>query len=596
MDRVVLLIDQHPERRAALGRGLAEVGYEVIQTVSAEQGLSYAEALDVALVVADEETLGEKVSVEDLLLRSTTSLLLLSDRNELDETLPEQARRLPLAAVEGAQLVDRVRLMLLAQELGLEPDLDLAGLVGELQHDPFLKITLKLESIRFSGRWELPRGNILWYAGEVVEVVAGTHKGGKAFSRLSTQVAGAFRLVPKTRPPAESERFSARELIDLAIDEHLGRRPAPQRRLHLATISGLDASVYTPLGQSILETARRGDTVQELLESTQLPDGEVLDYLAYMTGRGWVEVQPEGPHLTVVTDSTADLPGDLAREHGIHIVPLAVLFGSQGFRDGVDLTNARFYDLLDSSPNAPTTRPPSEAAFLRQYQALANSSAVVSLHISGKLSETVTNAQAAATAHGTSIEVVDTGQVSMPLGLLALFAARMAQRGASAQEIVRTIHSISERMVSRFVVDSLDYLVRGGRVGKARGMLGKLLGIKPILGVGDGEVVPVGQVRGGKAAQRKIVDLLAQEAKGQRVVAAILHARAPVWADRLRTLLAAELDIAELILSEFGPVVGTHTGRGTVGAVIFAPTDEEWAQIGPLGSLGTSSQPTDSAG
>jgi DegV family protein with EDD domain len=191
---------------------------------------------------------------------------------------------------------------------------------------------------------------------------------------------------------------------------------------------------------------------------------------------------------------------------------------------------------------------------------------------------------------------VDTGQVSMPLGLLALFAARMAQRGASAQEIVRTIHSISERMVSRFVVDSLDYLVRGGRVGKARGMLGKLLGIKPILGVGDGEVVPVGQVRGGKAAQRKIVDLLAQEAKGQRVVAAILHARAPVWADRLRTLLAAELDIAELILSEFGPVVGTHTGRGTVGAVIFAPTDEEWAQIGPLGSLGTSSQPTDSAG
>ena len=182
---------------------------------------------------------------------------------------------------------------------------------------------------------------------------------------------------------------------------------------------------------------------------------------------------------------------------------------------------------------------------------------------------------------------MDSGSVSLGLGLLALFAARMAARGLGPAVIRERLEAMRERLHVLFVVDTLDYLVRGGRVGKARGLAGKLLGIKPILGVVEGEVVPVGRARGGRAAHPRIVELLRARADPERPgIAGIAHAEAPVWAERLRALVEASFRISELVVAEIGPVVGAHAGPGTVGIAFFQPADDELPLVAPLAEVG----------
>ena len=161
----------------------------------------------------------------------------------------------------------------------------------------------------------------------------------------------------------------------------------------------------------------------------------------------------------------------------------------------------------------------------------------------------------------------------------------MAQRGLQLPEICRRIEAMRDRFHVLFVVDTLDYLARGGRIGKARAVVGKMLGVKPILGVIDGEVAAVDRVRGGRTAHPRLIELFAQRVDPQRpVVAAVGHSNAPIWADRLRALLEQRFVTAELLVTEIGPVVGTHSGPGTVGAALFQPTDEELPLIAPIGT------------
>jgi DegV family protein with EDD domain len=297
----------------------------------------------------------------------------------------------------------------------------------------------------------------------------------------------------------------------------------------------------------------------------------------------------------VVTDSTSDLPPDLARAHGIQIVPLLVLFGDRVYHDGIDLRPKEFYEQLETGPVHPRTNPPSQADFLEVYRALAPHKDLVSIHISEKLSQTVVHARAAAEAglpelqkergeaERVALRVVDSNNASLGLGMLALFAARMARRGMEPDAIVDRLESMRGRIQVLFAVNTLEFLARGGRIGKGRAFLGNLLGIKPILGVVDGEVTAVDKVRGGRAAQPRLIELFREKVDPQRpVVVSIAHAKAPVWADRLRALVQKSFDVAELIVAEMGPVVGTHAGPGTVGAALFQPTEEELPLVAPL--------------
>jgi len=179
--------------------------------------------------------------------------------------------------------------------------------------------------------------------------------------------------------------------------------------------------------------------------------------------------------------------------------------------------------------------------------------------------------------------VRDSFQVSAGLGLLTLCAARMARRNLPAAEIVRRVDEMRARFHLLFVVDTLEYLARGGRIGKAQALLGGLLGIKPILGVVAGEVAPVDRVRGGKAAHTRVVELFKERVDVSRpVMIGLAHASAPIWAERLRSLLQQNFIASETLASEIGPVVGAHVGPGCVGAVMFQPTDEESPLVAPL--------------
>src|SRR4029077_20188045 len=164
-----------------------------------------------------------------------------------------------------------------------------------------------------------------------------------------------------------------------------------------------------------------------------------------------------------------------------------------------------------------------------------------------------------------TVSVVDSGQVSLGLGLLALFAARMAARNETAAEIRRRLLAMAPRIHTLFVVDTLESLARGGRIGRARALLGGLLGIKPILGMVEGEVAPVDRVRGGRAAHPRMLEIL----KGRvdvslPVIAGVSHGNAPAWADRLEKLVREAFPVSELIQAEGGPAVGRPPGPGGV--------------------------------
>ena len=156
----------------------------------------------------------------------------------------------------------------------------------------------------------------------------------------------------------------------------------------------------------------------------------------------------------------------------------------------------------------------------------------------------------------------------------------MATRGVPIDEIVSRLEVMRERFHLLFLVDTLEFLRKGGRIGGARAMLGTLLGIKPILGVVDGEVTPVDKVRGGRKAHPRMIEIFKGRVEsGRPVFAAIAHASAPKWADRLKELLVKEFNPIEVLEGEIGPVVGAHVGPGAVGAILFQPTDDELALL-----------------
>ncbi|MEX0750060.1 MAG: DegV family protein [Dehalococcoidia bacterium] len=269
----------------------------------------------------------------------------------------------------------------------------------------------------------------------------------------------------------------------------------------------------------------------------------------------------------IVTDSTSDISKPLAGEFGITVVPLTVQFGAQSFRDGIDLTADDFYQRLSSTKELPQTSQPPPALFEHAYRHLITRGDVVSVHLSHKFSGTVETARSvAAEVAPERITVVDSGSVSMGLGMCVLAAARAAQSGASMQECAAAAQSVAERVHVAVAFETLEYLRRGGRIGRASAFLGGLLRLKPVLTVKDGEAFPVTRARSRRKAIDEICDLIT---KFDRVTdVAIAHTTTPedaaMLAQRARTLAPA----ATLHEVRFGPVLGTHGGPGMLGVAV----------------------------
>ena len=272
--------------------------------------------------------------------------------------------------------------------------------------------------------------------------------------------------------------------------------------------------------------------------------------------------------VKVVTDSTADLPQPLAQELGVTVVPLNVHFGTQVFHDGVDLGPDDFFERLASASQVPTTSQPSIGDFVETYQRLASDAdGIASVHISSKLSGTINSALQACQASTFScpVEIVDTLQVSMATGLPVVIAARVAQEGGSLQQVVDVARRSAQVTQLFVMVDTLEYLEKGGRIGKAQAFLGTLLRVKPILTCRDGEVHPLERARTHRKALERLY-AIAQE-RQPFAMAAVCHSTTPDEAEELAERLRPLCD-GDVIVSRFGPVLSTHVGPGALGIAI----------------------------
>jgi DegV family protein with EDD domain len=590
----VLLIDPQAGRLRELGNRLAEEGYEVVPIADPTRARRFAEGLGAAVIVTTTDALAAGVDPAAMLGGSAArTLVVLGENPGEEEALPEEVAFLPVGGLEAPEIARRLLLVLLGRELGAAPDTHLVSLVGDLSQMPLIELLRGLDAAGTSGRIDLRGGSLLLQRGQVIAAAAGSARGLKAFCRMGRLHEGPFRFVPGELPARREIEEDLDALVLAAIEDSLGEFPDPRVRLEVEIGPSFFATPFAPLQQRILGAAQRGATLRQILDGLPDRDGEIVQEVLSLEERGFL-VRRE-PAVQIVTDSTSDLPSDIAAAHGIDVVPLTVAFGAESFRDRVDLQPGQFYGLLKTKRAHPASSPPAGDELARRYgEWLARGHDVVSVHLSARLSKTLDNAGAGAASAlsaakergagaAPAIEVVDSGQVSLGLGLLALFAARMAARNETAAEIRRRLTLMAPRIHTLFLVDTLEYLARGGRIGRAQALLGGLLGIKPILGVVDGEVAPVDRVRGGRAAHPRMLEILKGRVDAaQPVIAGVSHGNAPAWADRLEKLVRGAFPVSELIQAEVGPVVGTHAGPGVVSVSLFQPAGDEAGLIAPL--------------
>ena len=273
--------------------------------------------------------------------------------------------------------------------------------------------------------------------------------------------------------------------------------------------------------------------------------------------------------VAIVTDSTADLPPLLRQEHDIRMVPLNVHFGSQTYQDQVDLSTKEFMAALAVSDVMPTTSQPSTGRFEELFRSLAEDyDEVLAVLISAKLSGTVMSATLAkeAVANMIPVTVFDSESASMGLGFQVLSGARYASAGLNASEIARRLRGALIAYETLFYVDTLDYLRRGGRIGKASALLGSILDLKPLLRIDEGQVVPAERTRTRARARKELVDFVRSQPHVERL--AIMHAMIPQEAAQMVNDCALAVPRDEIIIGEFGPVIGTHVGPGAMGVII----------------------------
>jgi len=276
-------------------------------------------------------------------------------------------------------------------------------------------------------------------------------------------------------------------------------------------------------------------------------------------------------NTAIVVDSTADFPEASRRFPNWRVVSLYVRFGQESFRDYVELGPEEFYVRLRESSVMPTTSQPTPGDFHAVYDELAGYERIYSLHIGATLSGTVESARLAAAESGDRIRVVDTQTASAAIAMLGLSLQLRLERGTTDEEIEALVERHRRESQLIFTLDTLDYLARGGRIGRAAAWAGELLKVKPILTIRGGEVIPLKRVRGNRRAFQEFIDAFESgSGEGQTLRAAIAHADAPDRAAALRELVGRTRPEAQLeLVTTLGPVVGTHAGPGTVGLFWF---------------------------
>ncbi len=269
--------------------------------------------------------------------------------------------------------------------------------------------------------------------------------------------------------------------------------------------------------------------------------------------------------VKIVTDSTSDLSPQLAQQLGITVVPVYVRFGEKVYQDGVDISQDELYQKLLESPVHPTTSQPSPADFANVYRKLAKETdEIVSIQVTSKLSGTYNSALQGRELAGVRchVEVVDSFSVSMGLGLIAMAAARLAEAEEGLQRITEEIKEAIPNIRLLGVFDTLKYLAKGGRIGKAKALLGTLLNVKPLITMRDGELHPAGLARTRSKGIERLFDLVKNALNIQEL--AIVHSTTPDEASSLKERISSIVAKERIHLARLGPALGVHGGPGTL--------------------------------
>ena len=273
--------------------------------------------------------------------------------------------------------------------------------------------------------------------------------------------------------------------------------------------------------------------------------------------------------IRIVTDSSCDLPSGLIEQYGISVLPCYVVVDDQTFKDGLEIQADDFYRRLLADGRTPTTAQPTPSDFQTVYRELVGQGdQIISIHVSSKLSGTLNSAQQAKASldDGSAVEIIDSQLASIPLGLAVLDAAIMASKGGSVHDIAGQIRQRLSLHHGLFALDTLEYLQKGGRIGKARAFMGSVLHVKPILRLQDGEAHPVERPRNRERAMSRLVELAQELAPGRRL--AVIYSTDPDRMVELKQGLTGILPADQIIESRFGSTLGTYIGPDALGVAV----------------------------
>jgi DegV family protein with EDD domain len=276
--------------------------------------------------------------------------------------------------------------------------------------------------------------------------------------------------------------------------------------------------------------------------------------------------------VAIVTDSTAYLEPSVAQELQINVIPLSVHLGDETLREGIDITSEAFFQRLEQGGIIPRTSPPSVRSFEQLYASLhARTDEILSIHISGRLSQTVSHAQRGADSllGRCSIAVVDSMTTSLGLGILAEASAKAAQQGADLEEVVRLVRGMIPHIYTVFYVDQMDYLERGNRIGRAQAILGTMLNVKPLLFVEDGEIIPLEKVRTHEKAVEKLFEFVAEFSELEQAAIVQRHANPTQETNLLLERLAQLFPDMKFPIIQYGPVLASQIGPAAMGVVVY---------------------------
>ncbi|MEW6143073.1 MAG: DegV family protein [Chloroflexota bacterium] len=274
------------------------------------------------------------------------------------------------------------------------------------------------------------------------------------------------------------------------------------------------------------------------------------------------------PRIAIVTDSVACIPPDLVKKYNIFVAPVQIVWDRVTYRDGIDMSVQDFYKRLRTSKTLPTTTSAIQGEYIQIFEGLRGKvDNVVVITLTGDLGGSYTSAcNARDLIPGLSVEVIDSRTAMMAQGFVALEAAKVAARGASIEEVVNAAQTMLPKVHILWTLDTLEYLRRGGRVSLPQAVLASWLKVKPIISIVDGKVAFQERTRTRPKALERLLDLLAERTAGAGTLhVAVMHGDAAEDAVKLREQVIARLKPVELLASEITPVIGTHTGPGTLG-------------------------------